>query len=243
MKSIYFLIATILCCSNLNAQVNVSKSYNTDNIKKVKIVFDYPKLVQLKTWSKNEIGLEAKVSINDGLNNDAFVISESTADDVLSIKGTIKDVSSLPRKFSILSGSSKTTFKSIEELKKYQKENNLNTNFNYSSNVDVEITVTVFIPEKLATEVTCTYGLIEVQDFAAPLKATSPYKGVDVVIAKENIGKLSATTSYGEILTDVNFDIIEKENKDFYTYFKANVGNGFNYTLSSTYGKLYLRKK
>ena len=243
MKNIFLLSIIMLSFNIGNTQVNISKSYATNNIEKLKLTFDYPQLVKVKTWNKNQVTIEAKVNINDGLNNDAFVITETTDDNVLRVEGKIKKVEDLPRKTTVFLKDKTITFRNNDEFKKYKKENNLSNNINCNNDIDIEIEVTIYVPEKLATEVTSTYGLIEIVNFAAPLKATSPYKGIDVVILKENIGKLSASTSYGEILTDINFDIEEKESRDFYTYFKANVGSGYSYNLSSTYGKLYLRKK
>ncbi|MFY8128124.1 MAG: hypothetical protein ACOVMM_07080 [Chitinophagaceae bacterium] len=240
------LIALILICGLYNAAISQTKLHNqfsVANINKVKFVFDYPQLIKIKTWAKNEVAVSALVNINNGKFNDSFRISQTQKDDVLVIEGKIKNLVDLWGNVTINSKNSNGNQSNKNQYKKYFNNGNLHNGEPCNTDVNIDIEVTVFVPEKMSTDITSTYGLIEVQHFAAPLKATSPYKGIDIIIDSENIGKLSATTSYGEILTDVKFDIEEKVNRDFYTYFKANVGTGFDYSLASTYGKLYLRKK
>lgn len=243
-KIIVFLLVLMVCHNSAVAQATIiTKNYSAANITKLNLKFDYPKIVKLETWDKNEVAVTANVSINDGENNDVFTIQETTTNNELSIEAKVANVDELPKKYILKHKGVSNKFNSKAEIDKFINENNIHQSYRYGQNVDIEIQVTVFVPKKLSTNVTNTYGLIEIKNFAAPLVANSPYSGVDVTITKEDIGKLSAQTNYGEILTDIDFDIEEKETKDFYTYFKANVGNGFNYKLTSKYGKLYLRKK
>ena len=75
MKNIFLLSIIMLSFNIGNTQVNISKSYATNNIEKLKLTFDYPQLVKVKTWNKNQVTIEAKVNINEGLNDDAFFIT------------------------------------------------------------------------------------------------------------------------------------------------------------------------
>lgn len=225
------------------SQTKLHKQFGVANINKVKFVFDYPQLIKVKTWNKNEVGVDALVNINNGKDNDSFKISQTIKGDVLVIEGKINNLVDIWGYITTNSKNNSSNLSNKNQYKKYFNNSSLSKNEPCNKEVNIEIEVTVFVPEKMNTDITSTYGLIEVQNFAAPLKANSPYQGIDVVIDKNNIGKLSATTNYGEILTDVTFDMDEKVNRDFYTYFKANIGDGYNYNLTSTYGKLYLRKK
>jgi hypothetical protein len=50
----------------LLAQTPVNKTYPVTADQKISLRFDYPELVKITTWDKNEISIVGSVSINSG---------------------------------------------------------------------------------------------------------------------------------------------------------------------------------
>ncbi len=112
-----------------------------------------------------------------------------------------------------------------------------------SEGVDMEITVEVKVPVNTATDIKATYGIVELVGFNAPATVNATYGGIDATVAMANTGKLQATTSYGQIYSNLDLTLTDKTEKDFFTSITAEPGKGPAYILKSTYGKIYLRKQ
>lgn len=237
-------ILTVLCCTLLclaQAQQTITKNYPIKAGQQLNLSFDYPKVVKLSTWDKNEVSITASVSINNGDNNDAFQLMESSEGNTLTIKNIIKDMDKLPRRYTVMKDGKKTVFTSKEAYKEFTAD--LKGAKYYSEGVEIEITLDIKVPENLATTfVKSTYGIVELVNFNGQLKADATYGGIDASINEATTGKLSATTHYGQIYSNLKLNITEKEEKDFYTSITLAPGKGPAYSLKSTYGNLYLRK-
>ena len=237
-------ILTVLCCTLLylaQAQQTITKNYPIKAGQELNLSFDYPKVVKLSTWDKNEVSITASVSINNGDNNDAFQLIESSEGNTLTIKNIIKDMDKLPKRYTVMKDGKKTVFVSKESYKEFTKD--LKGAKYYSEGVEIEITLDIKVPENLAsTFVKSTYGIVELANFNGQLKADATYGGIDASINEATTGKLSATTHYGQIYSNLKLNITEKEEKDFYTSITLAPGRGPAYSLKSTYGNLYLRK-
>ena len=134
----------------------------------------------------------------------------------------------------------KTKFRSKEDFQKFIDTGEPVT---YSSNgVDLEITIDVKVPASTITNVKSTYGIVELVDFNGPATITATYGGIDATINESKTGKLTATTSYGQIYTNLDLVLTDKVQKDFFTSITAEPGKGPSYLFKSTYGKIYLRK-
>ncbi len=241
MKTIFLC----LCCFLLlgaTAQTTVNKTYAVKPGDKIELDFDYPKVVRISTWDKNEVAITAHVSINNGENDGAFELEEKNESGVLTIKNRIKDMDKLPRLYTIIQDGKKTIFRSKEDLREYTAKNG-GAHRITSEGVDLEITIEVKIPTNTAaTNVKSIYGMVEMVDFHAPANITATYGGIDATVAEANTGKLQATTSYGQIYTNLDLKLTDKTEKDFFTSITAEPGKGPTYILKSTYGKIYLRK-
>ena len=77
--------------------------------------FDYPELIQVSTWDKNEISITGNVSINSGENDDAFELFTSTSGGTISIRNEIKNMKSLPQRITVVDGAQKLIFKNKED--------------------------------------------------------------------------------------------------------------------------------
>jgi hypothetical protein len=211
---------------------------------KISMRFDYPELVKVSTWDKNEISIQGSVSINVGENDDAFELITSTDDNTISIKNEIKNMKNLPHRITVYDGAQKIVFRNKEEMKKYKAENNL-PNFNsVSYGLEMEIILDIKVPRSIETTVESVYGMVEIKDFTGPLTVVATYGGVDAALTERAVGEITAETNYGEIYSnlDVKFSGEAFRQGDFHTNVSAKPGNGPAYYFDSKYGNVYLRK-
>ncbi len=225
------------------AQTTVTKTYPVKPGQQVALDFDYPQTVRVSTWDKNEVYVKALVSINNGENDSAFQLEEKSEDGVLSIRNRIKDLDQLPRVYTVRMDGQKVFFKSKEAYDDYLNKNKMKGNgYGTSHGVDIQVTIEIKVPANTATNVEAKYGIVELVDFRGSVTVDAPYGGIDATINEAATGKLTATTHYGRILTNLNLKLTDMKEKDFYTSITAEPGKGPAYNLKSTYGTLYLRK-
>jgi len=225
----------------LVAQTPVNKSYPVSAGQKISFHFDYPELVKISTWDKNEISIGGVVSINGGENDDAFELTHSVSGNVISIENKIKGMKDLPQRITVTRGAEKITFQSKAEYKKYRDEHGKDfntTNFG----VDIEIVLEIKVPKNMETKMESVYGMVEVKNFQGPLSVDATYGGVDVAVQEKTTGELVAETNYGEIYTNLEQKFTGSEFEDFHTVVSIKPGTGPKYSFESKYGNVYLRK-
>lgn len=94
------------------------------------------------------------------------------------------------------------------------------------------------------------YGGIEAklgQNIKGPISLISVYKHVDVSMPVTTKANLKMNTAWGEILASAEFKIDIEKSGDMVKYSDNNIkgklnGGGIDMTLTSNYGKVYLRK-
>ncbi len=240
MKTIFFCICCLIV-TGLAAQTTVNRSYPVKSGQQVKLDFDYPKIVRVSTWDKNEVSVTAHVSINDGENDTAFALEDKTDEGILTIRNRIKNMKDLPHRYTVYEDGKKTVFRSRDDYREFANKTGNNHRIT-SDGVDMEITIEVKVPANTSTNINSTYGIVELVGFNAPATVNATYGGIDATVSEANTGKLQATTSYGQIYTNLDLKITDKTERDFFTSFTAEPGRGPAYILKSTYGKIYLRK-
>ena len=225
------------------AQTAINKTVPVKSGQKIVMHFDYPELIRVSTWDKNEVSIQGTVNINNGENDDAFVLETSAEGNTVNISSHIKNMKSLPQRITIIRDGQKIMFKDKAELKKYQVENGKVYN-TMSWGVDMDIQLEIKVPGNVDTRVESVYGMVEVKSFAGPLTVEATYGGVDAALTERATGEIIAETNYGEIFTnlDAKFGGESYQNKDFHTYVTAKPGSGPKYSFESKYGNVYLRK-
>ena len=118
MRLISILLVFLAAASS--AQTKLEKTIPVKVGQHVRFTFDYPELIRVSTWDKNEISIQGTVSINDGESDAAFVLDTHTQGDVLDVQGKIKDMEELPQRITIMRNGIKTVFKNEAEFKKYK---------------------------------------------------------------------------------------------------------------------------
>jgi hypothetical protein len=211
---------------------------------KIVMHFDYPELVRVSTWEKNEISVQGSVSINGGENDDAFEITSSPSNNIITIKNEIKNLKSLPHRITIYDGAQKIVFRNEAEYKKYKQESGVTQHNRVSHGVEMDIILEIKVPRNFETRIESVYGMVEVKDFAGPLTVDATYGGVDAALSEKATGEITAETNHGEIYSnlDVKFKGESTKQGDFHTFVSAQPGNGPRYYFDSKYGNVYLRK-
>jgi hypothetical protein len=237
------IIPLLFLTLTLAGQTAIDKTVAVLPGQKINMHFDYPELIRISTWDKNEISIKGTVSINQGENDDAFELETGTSGNVVDVRSEIKNMKNLPQRITVMRNGQKIMFRTKADYKKYAEENG-KENSSMSWGIDTDIFLEIRVPKNTATKVESVYGMVEVKDFSGPLTVDATYGGVDAALHESSLGDLKAETNYGEIYTDLAL-IFKNDNireEDFHTEVTAHAGSGPNYDFESKYGNVYLRK-
>lgn len=224
------------------AQSQIDRTVPTQQGQRITIRFDYPELIRVSTWERNEVSIQGKVSINQGENDDAFAIDISTTNHTIDIDGYIRGIRDLPERVRVYENGETVIFRSREEWKAYQRENGKTFN-RISMGPDIDIQLEIKVPANTETIVESIYGMVEVVNFTGPLSVRATYGGVDAALNERETGEVIAETNFGEIFTNLDTKFGDPSNsRDFHTMVSARPGNGPRYSFESKYGNVYLRK-
>jgi hypothetical protein len=237
------LITLLIVSLNSFAQTAVNKSVPVSPGQKITMHFDYPEIVRVSTWDKNEISIQGSVLINGGENDEAFVLESSTSGDLVKVESKILGLKNLPQRITVMHGGKKIVFKTKADYRKYCDEHGKDYSF-MSTGVDMDITLEIKVPQNIETRVESVYGMVEVKLFNGPLAVDATYGGVDAALPEKGIGQLTAETNYGQIYSnlEVKFNYENTRDEDFHTYVSAKPGIGPSLSFESKYGNVYLRK-
>ncbi|RYD80500.1 MAG: hypothetical protein EOP55_02000 [Sphingobacteriales bacterium] len=240
MKIIFFWLFTALVPCIAHSQTKITKSYPVAKGQKAEFRFDYPKVVRISTWDKNEISVEASVTINQGESNNAFSLVESTANGKVSISNKI-DMESIPEAYYVVENGIKTRFNTKTDTDNYRKGKNGANNISYYQTKDMEITIDIKVPANVETDLASVYGMVELSNFDGPIKIDAKYGGIDASLNESKIGKLTLTNHFGKIYSNLNLKPTDQKEQNFFTSITAAPGKGPDYDISSNYGNIYLR--
>ncbi len=237
------LISVVLLGLGLsaNGQTVINKVIPVQAGQKVQLDFDYPELIKVTTWDRDEISIQGSVSINGGENDDAFQLTSSLSGSTWHIESEIRNMKNLPHRITVVQNGKKMVFKNKAALKAHDPDNYNHYKF-YSDGIDMEIVLEIKIPKQMATSLRSVYGIVEVKNFDGALDVEATYGAVDATLNEATTGQLRAETNYGQIYTDLALKISKGEEEDFHTMITAKLGNGPDYSFESKYGNVYLRK-
>lgn len=235
------LISISIACF---AQTKAQKLVPIKPGQELNLQFDYPNLIQVTTWDKNEILIEGEVNINFGLNDDAFELETSQQGNTVVVRNYIRNIKKLPQHITVYNGEQKIIFESQSDYRKFIKDNEGGFDV-VKWGVDMEIILSVKVPKNIRTTIESTYGMVEVQNFNSPISVSAKYGGVDAALDELEVGELVAETSFGQIYSnlDAKFNSNESRDEDFHMLVSSRPGTGPRYVLASKFGNVYLRKQ
>lgn len=243
MKKICTIGFALLAGATL-AQTKLDKTIPLNPGQQVRLTFDYPELIRVSTWDRNEVSVQGSVSINDGENDEAFVLDINSSGETVDIRGKIKDMDDLPHRITVVKDGNKMVFRNESEWQKFRKEHGKSGYDMMNRGLEMEIKLDIKVPANRQTDVVSVYGMVEVKQFNGPLRVEATYGGVDAALTESETGELIAETNYGHIYSDLTlaFDRNGIREEDFHTLVKARPGNGPAYRFESAYGNVYLRR-
>lgn len=155
-------------------------------------------------------------------------------------KGDNKIKIKVPKGVSISYSFNKVMHQSTASFKNIESEIEISALYN---NIELENTTGPLTVKSV-------YGTVEAklgQNIKGPISLISVYKHVDVAIPTATKANLKMNTSWGEILASAEFKIDIEKSGDMIKYSENNIkgklnGGGIDMTLTSNYGKVYLRK-
>src|SRR6478609_1450773 len=229
------------------SQTKVEKHIAVQPGSKLIMNFDYPELIKLQTWDKNEILITGTVSINEGENDNAFELQVKQEGNTIAVTSVIKDKENLPKRIVIKQGETEYVFRAKDtndpEVQKFFAQHG--REYSYMSNgLSQHIKLNVFVPEQLSTETESKFGMVEVGKFNAPLLITAKHGGIDAVVNPGTTGLIIARTQFGEIFTNlgIKFNSENTGKTGRWTSITAKPGVGPAYSFESKFGNVYLRK-
>ena len=235
-------------CQTL-AQGPLIRKYDVDPDQSVIMNFKYPKLITIESWDQQEINITAEVSINKGLNNDAFDIV-AQEDELLTINSIIKDFDRLPKKIVIKHGGNEYFFNTENinspEVQKFLEDKGL-IGYEYMNHgVIKDIYLSIKVPNRINLEVNAKYGMVEVESFSGNMDVNSRYGGVDVSIADNANISLEIKSKFGDVYSNLD---TEFSSDDRYfrmgrwsTLFGELNSGQKKQELKSEFGNIYIRK-
>jgi len=224
------------------SQKQITKSYPVKAGQQISLNFDFPKMIKVSSWDKNEVSIVATVSTEDGEHIDAFILRDSIVNNTLSIRNRI-DWDKIPNQYFVVANGIKTSFPTKQDFENYKKENSGTlTNASFYTQRDYVVNLEIKVPSSTFSAIKSTYGMIELIDFKATSAIEATYGGIDASMNETQIGKIKLTNRYGKIYSNLQLTATEKKDSNFFTSITAEPGKGPSYDFSSSYGNIYLRK-
>lgn len=255
MKKLLFLLSvTSLLYLPATAQRKIEKSYKLPASGKINLDFQEVSVVKVKTWDKNEIGIQATVSINNGENDEAFELKVQEGTDAISLETILNNEENIPRKNFITTKDGTRYFVKTADWNSKEVQEFIATHGDegvsfVGSGILKDIFIDVFIPGNADLSVYSKNGDIEVENFSGPLVANSKNGVVDISVPQDYKATFELRTRHGEIYTNlpleqkktVGTEVDNRRDKWNVVYGKLN-GGGPVMNLESKNGSIYLRK-
>ena len=265
------VVLFLLLTGTLLGQRQVKEEIPAGNASRVQLQFGYAD-VEISTWAGSQVVISGTVSINEGENDDSFMLETTQSGDVLSVETYIRNIDELPRMITVLKNGKKYRFRKEGKNKKeiYQviKEELGDGSYqSWNEGVETDIKLQIRIPENKSIRIESEYGDVEITGVAADLRVRntyghiiaalgteiksrsvdllSTYNFVDIGVA-ENLGlDLELDSDYGKIFTDLDIDIDpdRSEKKSFANRIVGKLNQGgTGLKAKATYKNIYLRK-
>jgi hypothetical protein len=230
-------------------QTKINKTIATKSGQNVSLDFTWPELIQVSSWEKNEIKIEAQVTINRGQNDDAFKLEVDEAAGSIRVKSEIENFEDLPKKIMIRSGGQEYFFNTDDrnspEVVKFLDDKGSNGYEFMNHGVIMDIKLVVYVPSNINLDIYSKYGMVEIMKYSGKLQVHSKFGGVDIKVpgAKNTI---KAGTKFGRKYTDLDQKFASLEFGDHpgkWDWVSCDInGGGALQELKSEFGNIYIRK-
>lgn len=201
MKNITTLILLILCTSFSLAQ-QIEKTYPLANSEKLSLKFEYPELVKVSTWDKQEVQIKAKVLINGQDGSDDFVITENRKSGQLTVSSKLNNLDAYKGNYVTHAGDMPKG-ESITVNRNGKTITVGNSTKTYYQGTEIEIELEVFLPKNAEVQIEAKYGIVEVLSAPKELDILAKFGGADVKVNESDLKSLWVSTSWGQVFSDL----------------------------------------
>ena len=243
MKRLTLIWVLCFITSTAWSQEEKTFSFALNSAKQISLDFEYPQIVTLKTWDSPEVKIVANLDINDGQDNDKFELRDEQKGNTLHIHSKIKDLDKI-RTWNVYKDDDDDN-ESIRISKNGRtiRIGGGGKSVNWGTEVFVELEI--FVPKDIPLSIDAKYGLVEVIDMPQQLEIVAKFGGADISLNENQIGFLSAETSWGQIFTNLTSDLKvggdDMLGKRMYAELKGR-NNGPSIKVETDFGNVFLRK-
>lgn len=238
MKKILLAVALLGVASIAFSQSQINETYSLQNEEKIAIKFEYPSLVKIHTWNKDEVKVNARIDIDGEEGDEKFTIEGSSERGTFYLKSNLTG----------LSKSNNYHFRSDEEDNVKINENGHtividNDKANYRG-VEIDIVVDVYLPANRQVDVKAKFGMVEVLNLPKSLEVDSEFGGIDVTFNTQDIKELDASTSWGQIYSNLDKEVQVHDDGGLGKELRASLNSSGvkSLYLDSKFGNVYLRE-
>ncbi|NVK85162.1 MAG: hypothetical protein HWE21_12625 [Cytophagia bacterium] len=244
MKQTITLLLVLLMSSGLEAQSTFEKSYQLNKEDKLTLDFEYPELVKINTWEKQEVLVKARVFINGKENTEDFTIEDKRGSKGLIISSHLKDIDKHNGNYIMVSDDDDDEESiTVNRDGKSITIGKGNGNYTYGTKIDIELEIT--LPKSAVVQVNAKYGMVEVQSLPKEIEVLAKFGGADIKVIERNIKDLNVSTSWGQIFANLDSKLSVKGNdmmgKQMIAELKEN-GGSESLRVESEFGNIFLRK-
>lgn len=243
MKQIITLFLLAISFSLVKGQ-NIEKSYQLGSNEKLSLEFEYPELVKISTWDKQEVLIKAKVLINNMDATEDFVLSENRSSNQLVISSRLKNKDKYKNNY-VWVTSDEDDDKSVTVSRNGKNITVGNKGKTYYNGTEIEIVLEITLPKNAMVDVEAKYGMVEVLSVPKDLAVYAKFGGADVKIDEVGLKQLRASTSWGQIFSNLNSKLAIKGDDMLGKNMRAEFDNskGANSVrIETEFGNVFLRK-
>ncbi len=176
MKALVILMSLVTLGSFAQSK-KVTESVALTGQTRLELEFPFADNIILKTWDKDEVLVEVDVEINDGEDNDIFVLESSKSESTVFIE------------------------MDEDEWDRIGKDR-----WNRNCNWRTDIYYTVYLPKKLKVEANTISGDYEFTYFGTPLRLKTISGAIDMTVEDDQSLDFKAETISGEVFTDIDIE-------------------------------------
>lgn len=240
-----FTVILMLCffTSIAWSQEEKTSSYALKGAKQISLDFKYPQTVTIKTWDSPEVKIVASLDINDGQDNDKFILEEQLKGNILHISSRIKDLDKIKTWNVYKDDDDDDESVRISKNGRTIRIGSGGKSVNWGTEVFVELEV--FVPKNTPLDISAKFGLVEVIDAPKDIEIVAKFGGADISLNESQVGFLLAETSWGQIFTNLSGDLKvggdDMLGKRMYAELKGR-SNGPSIKVETDFGNVFLRK-
>lgn len=242
MKQLILSLGILLLSGNLLSQDFKESNINLSENQPLELRFKYAELIQVSTWQKDEVQLQAYVKVNGKDASEDFKVNQHEENGKMIVTAEI-DEAVWPNNdwVRIYDEEEDATVTVTKNGKSFQIGEHTAQRY---GGTEVDIVVKVMIPEDRSTKIIAKYGFVELQSVPIQLEVDAKYGGIDASMPTPRVKILRASTSWGQIFTDLE-EVRAAGNDMMGKSMQAVLDNEkgtLEVVLDSKYGNIYLRK-